>query len=65
MKDQIYKDGILNAIKILDDEVQLLRALRDRGYTEKEREHYTSTMLAHITSILHLKEVISDGTEEE
>ena len=64
MEEKYYKEGILNAIKILDDEVQSLRSLRDTSNTDGSKEYYTNIMLSHITSIMHLKEIISDGEEE-
>lgn len=64
-KEQYLKDGILNAIKILDDEVQSLRAKRDSSTTDGAREQYTSVMLSHITSIIHLRDYINDEEESE
>jgi len=65
MNEQIYKDGILYAIKVLDDEVQLLREKRNRESGERVKESYNSQILSHILSIQHLRETINDGTEEE
>jgi hypothetical protein len=65
MNEQYYKEGILNAIKILDDEVQLLRAKRNREPGERVKESYNNQILSHILSIQHLRETINDGAEEE
>jgi hypothetical protein len=65
MNEQYYKEGIINAIKILDDEVQVLRAKRNLESGERVKESYNSQILSHILSIQHLRETISDGTEEE
>jgi hypothetical protein len=65
MNEEIYKDGIINAIKILDDEVQLLRAKRNREPGERVKESYNNQILSHILSIQHLRETINDVTEEE
>ena len=65
MNEEIYKDGIINAIKILDDEVQLLRAKRNCEPGERVKESYNNQILSHILSIQHLRETINDGAEEE
>lgn len=62
MKD--YREGILNAIKILDDEVQNLRAQRNEALHDKSKERYNDQILSHILSIQHLREAISNETEE-
>jgi hypothetical protein len=60
-----YKEGILNAIKILDDEVQRLRAERDSSETEGLRERCTTNMLSHVLSIMHLRDQINDEEDSE
>jgi hypothetical protein len=55
-----YKLGILNAIKLLYDEIQLIRDKRDSTQVDKSKENYNSQILSHILSIQHLKEVISE-----
>jgi len=55
-----YKIGILNAIKLLYDEIQLIREKRDSVQGDKSKENYNSQILSHILSIQHLKEVISE-----
>ena len=55
-----YKLGILNAIKLLYDEIQLIRDKRDSAQGDKSKEGYNSQILSHILSIQHLKEVISE-----
>jgi hypothetical protein len=60
-----YKEGILNAIKILDDEVQRLRAERDSSENEGLRERCTSNILSHVLSIMHLRDQINDEKESE
>lgn len=60
-----YKDGILNAIKILDDEVQNLRSKRDSTIHEESKTRLNDQILSHILSIQHLRETISDETEED
>lgn len=56
-----FKIGILNAINILYDEIQVLRQKRDSIDGDKSKENYNSQILSHILSIQHLKEAISDG----
>lgn len=60
-----YKEGIINAIKILDDEVQNLRAKRDSTIHEESKTRLNDQILSHILSIQHLREAISDETEDE
>jgi hypothetical protein len=60
-----YKEGILNAIKVLDDEVQNLRAQRNEALHEKSKERYNDQILSHILSIQHLREIATDGKEED
>jgi hypothetical protein len=60
-----YNEGILNAIKILDDEVQALRAKRDSTIHERAKVMYSDQMLAHILSIQHLRESITNEKEEQ
>ncbi len=60
-----YRDGVLNAIKILDDEVQALRAKRDATIHERAKVMYSDQMLAHILSIQHLRESITNDKEEQ
>ena len=55
-----YKIGILNAIKLLYDEIQSIRDKRDSTQGDKSKENYNSQILSHILSIQHLKEVISE-----
>lgn len=64
MEEKYYKEGILNAIKVLDDEIQNLRTQRDQTSHEKAKESYSNQMFSHILSIQHLREVISDGQED-
>ena len=59
-----YREGILNAIKILDDEVQRLRAQRNETLHDKSKERYNDQILSHILSIQHLREVITNEEEE-
>ena len=63
--EKYYKEGVLNAIKILDDEVQRLRTERDSSETEGLRERCTANMLSHVLSIMHLRDQISDEEESE
>jgi hypothetical protein len=63
--EEKYKEGILNAIKVLDDEVQNLRAQRNEALHEKSKERYNDQILSHILSIQHLREVVHDGKEED
>lgn len=63
--EEKYKEGILNAIKVLDDEVQNLRAQRNEALHEKSKERYNDQILSHILSIQHLREVLHDGKEED
>jgi hypothetical protein len=63
--EERYKEGILNAIKVLDDEVQNLRAQRNEALHEKSKERYNDQILSHILSIQHLREVVHDGKEED
>jgi hypothetical protein len=65
MEERYYKEGILYAIKALDDEVQNLRVQRNEALHEKSKERYNDQMLSHILSIQHLRELITDDTEEE
>ena len=60
-----YKEGIINAIKILDDEVQNLRAKRDSTIHEESKTRLNDQILSHILLIQHLREAISDETEDE
>lgn len=63
--EEKYKEGILNAIKVLDDEVQNLRAQRNEALHEKSKERFNDQILSHILSIQHLREAIHDGKEED
>lgn len=63
MEEQNYKEGILNAIKVLDKEVQHLRLQRDNTLQDKSKESLSNQMLSHILSIQHLREIISDDEE--
>ena len=63
--EEKYKEGILNAIKVLDDEVQNLRAQRNEALHENSKERYNDQILSHILSIQHLREVVHDGKEED
>lgn len=65
MEEKYYREGILNAIKILDDEVQNLRAQRDFTLHDKSRERYNDQILSHILSIQHLRESINNEKEEQ
>ena len=60
-----YSEGVLNAIKILDDEVQNLRSKRDSTIHEESKTRLNDQILSHILSIQHLREVISDESEED
>lgn len=60
-----YREGIINAIKILDDEVQRIRAVRDNTNSENLKMVFNDQILSHILSIQHLREVIGDVKEEE
>jgi hypothetical protein len=60
-----YKEGIINAIKILDDEVQNLRSKRDSTIHEESKTRLNEQILSHILSIQHLREVIFDEQEEQ
>jgi hypothetical protein len=60
-----YKEGIVNAIKILDDEVQNLRSKRDSTIHEESKTRLNEQILSHILSIQHLREVIFDEQEEQ
>lgn len=62
---QDYREGIMNAIKILDDEVQNLRAKRDATIHERAKVMYSDQMLAHILSIQHLRESITEDNDEQ
>ena len=65
MEEKYYKEGIINAIKVLDDEVQNLRAQRNEALHDKSKERYNDQILSHILSIQHLRETIHDGKEED
>lgn len=60
-----YREGIMNAIKVLDDEVQVLRAKRDSTIHERAKMMYSEQMLSHILSIQHLRESITDEKDEQ
>lgn len=60
-----YSEGVLNAIKILDEEVQNLRSKRDSTIHEESKTRLNDQILSHILSIQHLREVISDESEED
>lgn len=60
-----YREGVLNAIKILDDEVQNLRSKRDATMHEESKTRLNDQILSHILSIQHLRETITDETEED
>lgn len=60
-----YTEGIINAIKILDDEVQRLREYRDNVDQDESKMRINDQILSHILSIQHLREVITDEKEEE
>jgi hypothetical protein len=60
-----YKEGVMNAIKILDDEVQNLRSKRDSTIHEESKTRLNEQILSHILSIQHLREVILDEQEEQ
>lgn len=55
----------MNAIKILDDEVQNLRSKRDATMHEESKTRLNDQILSHILSIQHLRETITDETEED
>jgi hypothetical protein len=59
-----YKEGVMNAIKILDDEVQNLRSKRDSTIHEESKTRLNEQILSHILSIQHLREVILDEQED-
>lgn len=59
------KDGIMNAIKILDDEVQRLRSYREELSTDVAKIRVNELILSHILSIQHLRETALDEKEEE
>jgi hypothetical protein len=59
-----YKEGVINAIKILDDEVQNLRSKRDSTIHEESKTRLNEQILSHILSIQHLREVILDEQED-
>lgn len=63
--EEKYKEGIINAIKVLDDEVQNLRAQRNEALHDKSKERFNDQILSHILSIQHLREAIHDGKEED
>ena len=63
--EENYKEGILNAIKVLDDEVQNLRAQRNEALHEKSKERFNDQILSHILSIQHLREIATDDKEED
>ncbi len=65
IKMEQHKEGILNAIKILDDEVQNLRSKRDSTIHEESKTRLNEQILSHILSIQHLREVIFDEQEEQ
>lgn len=60
-----YREGVLNAIKILDDEVQNLRSKRDATMHEESKTRLNDQILSHILSIQHLRETITNETEED
>lgn len=60
-----YREGILNAIKILDDEIQSLRQKRDLESSDATKASYNNQIISHILSIQHLREVALDEKEEE
>lgn len=60
-----YREGVINAIKILDDEVQRIRAVRDNTDSENLKMVFNDQILSHILSIQHLREVVGDVKEEE
>lgn len=64
MEEKNYKEGILYAIKALDDEVQNLRAQRNEALHDRSKERFNDQMLSHILSIQHLRELISDEKED-
>lgn len=55
---------ILNAIDILEEEIQSLRTHRDDSTNDKSKERFNEQILSHILSIQHLREVAS-GTKED
>ena len=63
--EENYKEGILNAIKVLDDEVQNLRAQRNEALHEKSKERFNDQILSHILSIQHLREIANNDKEED
>lgn len=63
MNKENYKEGIISAIKLLDDEVQRLRVERDQSISDASKMSISSTMLSHILSIQHLREAISEDDE--
>ena len=63
--EEKYKEGILNAIKVLDDEVQNLRAQRNEALHEKSKERFNDQILSHILSIQHLREIANNDKEED
>lgn len=60
-----YREGIINAIKILDDEIQRLRVVRDGLTSDESKASYNNQIIAHILSIQHLRETALDEKEEE
>lgn len=60
-----YTEGVLNSIKLLDDEVQRLRAIRDESVSEAAKIRANDIILSHILSIQHLREAIQDEEESE
>jgi hypothetical protein len=55
---------VLNAIRILDQEVQNLRATRDATIHEEAKIRLNDQILSHILSIQHLRQAIADETDE-
>lgn len=60
-----YREGIVNAIKILDDEIQRLREYRESLTTDVGKVRVNELILSHILSIQQLREVALDEKEEE
>lgn len=60
-----YTEGVLNAIKLLDDEVQVLRSKRDLLNGDEAKTRVNDQILSHILSIQHLREAISDESAED
>lgn len=67
MKDynKDYREGIINSIKILDDEIQRLREYRQTITQDEGKMRINEQILSHILSIEHLREAIGYDEEED